>query len=327
MSGDHDISSTIKGTETENEIIRLLKCWPIVESVWKDHHNSKFDIYYKMKFDKRIRGLQVKTLSKTHKKNKEKPSYKVSGLNKYEDGMLIVCLSEQYGAGLIFLSDHKLDLHGDTYTISKFKKTQTFLDKNLTPYGPFLTNLRYFIFHSLIVTPEVFADSLTSKYLLEYKSTQRFITFCNKHDLKIERTSHIATPTDLFVEGLKIQLKYRSKPLRDYSHYNVTLHKSNGKNNMPYEKGDNDYYVVELGENHGYFLWFSEELLIEKGIIKTDKQQGKTSICVFPFNYLGKININDLENDVEDDIGKKDIIKNNKQKRIKLYILIIFLII
>ena len=124
---------------------------------------------------------------------------------------------------------------------------------------------------------------------MEYESIQRFALFCQKYNLNIKFNDNNSSGTDLFINGCKIQMKYSLKPPNNGgSTYGYRISLVHGKKKVPYKKGENDYYVIELGSYHGEFLWLCEELLIEKGWIATDTQKGKTSLSVFPYDYVEK---------------------------------------
>src|SRR5579862_7258525 len=80
------------GNLNEEIVLGLLSNFDNVEKVWKDNYNSKFDLYYVLKNEDVIKGLQVKTLTRSMDSN----SFIMSGMDKYSDGMLIVGVNRNF---------------------------------------------------------------------------------------------------------------------------------------------------------------------------------------------------------------------------------------
>lgn len=126
---------------------------------------------------------------------------------------------------------------------------------------------------------------------MEYHSIERFTRYCHIYGFIVEKSSSNASCFDLLVNGVKVQMKYAAnqssaKSKRTYS-YKISLGKNSGgcKHNVPYEAGDNAIYVIELLPLHGDFLILSEQLLIDRGYIKTTTQEGKYNLDVYPHDY------------------------------------------
>jgi hypothetical protein len=73
-----------KSNLAELDVIEIMSRFDNVEKVWKDLYNSKFDIYYTLKNENFIRGLQVKWISPIAKR---KNGFSISDLDKYPDGL------------------------------------------------------------------------------------------------------------------------------------------------------------------------------------------------------------------------------------------------
>lgn len=269
------------GCIAERDLINLLKTFNCIESVEKDHHNSKFDLYYKLKGESWKRGLQVKAITKI----KYSEDYRMNHLDRYSNGMLIVGINLQEKLGLAYLKSQKYDV--STARISTNPKSEGIFSKLLLPWEIFLIHLQNLLFSGVVITQDTFENSMTETTFKEYSSLERFFILCKKCGFEYKRVFNNASKTDLILEGLRVQLKFSAAQTcptkRTYSH-KVSLSTSEG----PYRKGDNDLYIVELGSNQGDFLFLPEDLLIEKGYIKTFSQPGRTNLDVYPYDYVQK---------------------------------------
>lgn len=280
-------NSLVTAHKTEQNVITLLKGFHSITSVWKDRYNSKFDIFYILKNETVTRGLQVKSITPL---SPSKPrQFVIGGLDKYEDGMLMVALNYQR-FGLVYTNSR--DYSVKKVTISLRKPARTIFNKLILEWGDFLKVLEESLSKGIVVTPKLYEMSLGDAHLKEYYSVQRFTTFCQKHGLNIEVVDETTSVTDLVINGFKVQMKYctQASPSRikagRYA-YEINLHRSG---QLKYKKGDNDFYVIELGANPGYFLWLPEYLLIKKGFIcETGVDEKRTnSLCVYPHDYVEK---------------------------------------
>jgi len=274
------------GNIAEQEIIELLRSFSKVKQVWKDTSNSKFDLYFNLINENLIRGLQVKAITK----RPDRSSYRISGLDKYNDGMLIVGSNKEIGIGLLFISSEHTKMK--MASISLNSKLGV-ISRLVMIWSNFVKNLENNLTTAPIVTAGVFEKSMPASSFLEYNSIGRFLIYCQKFGFNVRIVENNSSHTDLLVDGRKAQMKYVSKPHRpsngDYF-YKVSLSKSRhgGKNGIPYNKGDNDLYIVEIGDYPGDFFIATESILIEKGYIKTETKPGKGNLNVFPYDYLEK---------------------------------------
>jgi hypothetical protein len=273
--------TTAIGNIAELDIINLLKTFADIENVWKDYSNSKFDIYFKFYKENCIRGLQVKAITPI----KDKSTYKMNHLDKYENGMLVVGINNKEKIGLAYIISEKYRV--TTAQISKNSICDGVFNELLMSWNDFIIHFENILKYSIIITVENHKNSMSPECYKEYQSIKRFIVFCNKYKLTYSRIFDNSSVTDLIVEGMKVQMKYASNPSgvsnRTYS-YKICLGTSKG----PYKQGDNDLYIIELGSNHGDFLILSEKILIEKGYIQTNEQKGKKNLNVYPHDYVEK---------------------------------------
>jgi hypothetical protein len=278
-------------TSNEQIVFDLLSEMDNVENVEKDHSNSKFDIYYTLKGENVKRGLQVKSMCLIRSE-----TFVMADMNKYPSGMLIVCLNYQYQIGLAYLYSSKYNNMEKIYVMLKKSPRTKFgeFNKMLMYWEDFVVHLKQMLSKGIIVTPEIFKNSMSSSNFLEYESIARFSLFCEKYgwDLKINDDNF--SPTDLFVNNYKVQMKYvsgRTNPTHGHQQYQISLNRNfNSKTNktQPYKKGDNDFYIIELGGYHGEYLIIPEEILIKYGFISSENTNGKFVLGVYHYDYVDK---------------------------------------
>jgi len=273
------------GNITEFDLINILRDFDNIVDVWKDTSNSKFDVYYVLKDENVIRGLQVKSISK----RKNKQSYLLYNMHKYKNGMLIVGLSKEYQLGLAYINSDKYN-NIRTVAVSFAKNPKSEFSKILLRWDNFLIHLKNILSEGQIITTELFKDSMSNTSYLEYLSIERFKVFCEKYGWNMKRNLNNSSETDLFVDGFRVQMKYRSNP-RDPANgkYGYTIHLKRtidvGKY-VSYKKGDNDFYVIEIGSHHGDFLIVPEKILIDKGYISINEKPRGEKFDTFPYGYL-----------------------------------------
>lgn len=275
------------GELSEERVLRLLKTFKTVSVARRDKYDSKFDIFYQLEGEDFTRGLQVKTISHI-----SRDTYSMHHLNKYGIGMLIVAIHYKK-FGILHMTD-EADKDSVAVYMSHKRIDKSIYEKEIMIWPEFLVELEKCLTRGIIVTPEIFKNSVTPTQYLEYESIERFKVFCEKHKLEVEEVYGVYSPTDLIVNGFKIQMKFISRPLShiernkkngDYW-YAVELRRSG---NVKYLKGDNDFYVVEMGEYKGEFLWIPEYLLLEREYISgAGLERARANLHVFPYDYVEK---------------------------------------
>ena len=271
---------------TEEKVVNILSGFDNVSSVWKDRYNSKFDIFYILKNESVTRGLQVKTIIQL---SPTKPrQFRINALDKYEDGMLMVAL-KHLEFGLVYVNSREYSIEGVTISLRKPAKTK--FNKLILDWDEFLGALQNSLSKGIIVTTEVYEKSLGNCHLKEYQSIERFTILCRKYGLTIEVNNDTTSATDLIVSGFKVQMKYcgRVMPSRQKSRHNaytINLYRSGL---IKYKKGDNDFYIIELGANHGDFMWIPEHVLIKMGYISENNLQEKRKVFnLYPHDHVEK---------------------------------------
>lgn len=213
----------------------------------------------------------------------------INGLNKYDDGMLMVCINKSANIGLVYIDS---DYYRTIKTTVSFKRIHVNkFDKLILPFDKFTLKLKDMLYDGIIITPELYKNSMSPSHYTECESIERFIKFCIEHKLKYELNYDNSSPTDLFVEGYKIQMKYCSKSIGEKTNnhsYHISLRRSGF---IKYKKGDNDFYVIEIGGYHNNFLWLPENLLIAKGYVSENimvDENSKYTLDIFPYDYIEK---------------------------------------
>ncbi len=257
------------GNFSEICVLDLLLSFDTVQWAERDLNNSKYDIFFRIKSDCLMRGLQVKTLGVVGKNQ-----FQIKHLDKYSDGTLIVCVCpEQYGIVCVMS-----DLYRRVAAMATIGGTRGAYSKILQPWNDFVIKLK-----NMLASAQIIYDirsTMTESQVKSYESTQRFISFCKIHDLDYKVVNNV---TDIIVNDKKIQLKYSSEPVNHRYSYQIHLGRINNK---PYKEGDNDYYIIELGGFHGEFLILPEQQLINRGYISKNENTGKTTLLVFHETYV-----------------------------------------
>lgn len=285
--------NTAIGNIAENDVVDLLKTIPNVVSdrVRRDVNNSHFDVYFSLENESFERGLQVKSI----RPKKSGYGYSMDGVNKYKNGMLIVGINKAKHFGLAYIKEDKHHKKSASITPGQIRGVFSQLVLNWIDFRKRLIQL---LPHATVITQQIFEKSLTKNMLLSYNSIERFAILCKIFSLSLQIGQDTSSVSDAIFEGKRAQFKYKSAPSvkRDGAHrgcYNIGFSKNGpNKTKVPYEKGDNDFYIIELGTHHGDFLILLESQLIEKGNIKVRDQTGRiiqsgtTGLSVFPYNYL-----------------------------------------
>ncbi len=265
-------STTEIGNVSEMYVLNLLLSFDTVQWAERDFNNSKYDIFFRIKSDSFLRGLQVKTMGVNGQN-----SFCIQRLDKYTDGTLIVCVRpQQYGIVCVMS-----DLYRRVTARATIGGTKGAFSKILQPWNDFVIKLK-----NMLASAQIIYDirsTMTEDNVKSYESTQRFILFCKSHNLDYKVVGDASHVTDIIVNDKKIQLKYSSEP--EHPKYSYQIHLGR-KNNIPYKEGDNDYYIIELGGFHEEFLILPEQQLINRGYISSNGNIGKTTLYVFHETYV-----------------------------------------
>lgn len=267
----------------EQYFVTLLKTFDSVENVEKDLCNSKFDIYYTLKNENFRRGLQVKAITKnTSREN----GYRMHLGAEYPIGMLIVGINMKLLFGVAYLYSEEYNQNMGNISLNASKNG--IFSKLVKLKDDFNEHLESMLSKGIIVTDEVFIASIPPKVMLEYKSIERFKLLCDVMKWNMIRHQDNASVIDLYLNNFKVQMKFASNPsnVKKGNYFYTAGNRSYNRQN--YKQGDNDFYVVEIGEKLGEFIIIPEQKLIEIGYIATDTQAGMGSFHVFAYDYIEK---------------------------------------
>ncbi len=263
------------GNISEICVLNLLLSFNTVQWAQRDFNNSKYDIFFRIKSDCLLRGLQVKTLGVIGKN-----SFQIRDLHKYSDGTLIVCVHpEQYG--IVFLMS---DLYRIVTARVTIGGTKSAYSKILQTWNDFVIKLKDGLISAQIIYD--IRSTMTEDNVKSYESTQRFIKFCKIHNLEYKVVPDASNVTDMIVNGKKLQLKYSSEPESSNRNYSYHINLKRTIDSIPYKEGDNDFYIIELGGFHGEFLILPEYQLINRGYISSNGNKGITTLHVFHETYV-----------------------------------------
>lgn len=137
----------ITSTQTEQNVIDILKKFDCVKDVWKDRYNSKFDIYYILNGEDVIRGLQIKSIVPVKSINDR---YIIQHLHKYEDGMLMVCLNKMVGIGITYIDSFYYRVTSTFIAINRNPINK--FEKLILPWDQFTLKLKDMLYHGIVVT-------------------------------------------------------------------------------------------------------------------------------------------------------------------------------
>jgi transposase-like protein len=264
------------GFKSEKIIYNILLTLLTVAYVQKDWSNSRFDYFFLLHGETLARGLQVKTLKLIPGTEND---YNISSCGKYPNGTLIVAADAIRRKGLVFFT---LDENGGPINLRSkpiYKFTQRLLE-----WDEFLVTLEDCLKRATVITAEVFTASMNKSNLDEYCCLKRLEYFCHRIGYTFEKVLDNSSVTDVIINGKRCQVKFVTSD--ETGGYPISLRK--GCKLTPYEKGDNDMYIVEVAEFLGTFIFMTEQQLIESGQIKTETQPGATCFKIFPYNYLNQ---------------------------------------
>jgi hypothetical protein len=279
---DEKFETTSIGDQMEDFVVHLLNETNLYKSVKKLGEiagNADIEIIHKN--DKK-NYVQVKVLSEyINIKNQ----YLINMKN-YPDDMLIVGINKEKTHFMIEFAKRFQNIKNVSLPFQS-KRTKY---KDIMYY-----DLKSFMNKLIELLPssskENRINELSEK---ENKSFQRLTQACKKHSLSFERNSTNGNSVDGFINGFKIQGKYKTK--MHGLHYKIDIKKSagifNGKRTRSaYQEKDFDFLIIEVGmdksgelKHHNNFCIIPMEKLIEKNLIRTEDYDGKTSFNICPPN-------------------------------------------
>ena len=234
-------------------------------------------------FDDSFNYVQVKTLTK---KTDAINAFSSRNTNEYPPDMLLVFVdnSRKYLA-----MDFDKNLGNDayfnfndkaSYGETKFDDQKLFLDK----------------FHELVKLSTT-VNSYSESYRKEKEMLERFNQYCKARGILYQKNDTNSDTIDGFINGFSFQAKFKGKNREKRLTWKINFSKNagrlNGKNlRKAYEKGDFQFYVIELGETFdgkknyiGNFLIIPHDQFVELDKFGVEGDEGATTISICPPDY------------------------------------------
>jgi hypothetical protein len=279
---DKKYNTTNLGDQMEEFVVQILNKINLYQSVKKlGEMGGKSDIEVVHKNGEK-NYIQVKVL--TEYKN-IKTQYSIN-IKNYPDDMLIAGINKEKTHFIIEFAKR-----------FKNNKTVTFpFQSERTKYKDIMYyDLDNFLIKMIELIPLSSKENeMNETSKKENKSFQRLSEICKQYNLVFKRNTTNGNPVDGFINGFKIQGKYKSKMHGLY--YKIDIKKSagifNGKRiRAAYQEKDFDFLIIEVGmdksgeiKHHNNFCIIPMEKLIKKKLIRNEECDGKTSFNICPPN-------------------------------------------
>lgn len=268
------------GDATENYVEELLismNCYKNVTNLGNIAATSDISVTD----DNNTYYVQVKTITYRRKDS----YYMEHTIGKYPDDMLMIMINkDRTRFALEFAGNIKVRNLSLTYD----KKNSIYKNIMYTNVDEFKDKLK-----ELIPLSRKELEFSSENIKKEYEMLQRFETFCVKNNIKYLRNVTNNGPVDGTINGYTFQAKYSG--LRHKTSTRISSHKAAGSLNgkqvsRPYEVGDFNYFVVELGsieesKYHNNFCIIPESVLIKQNILKSNKCEGKQAFSIYFPDY------------------------------------------
>jgi hypothetical protein len=280
------------GNAIEDFVLNWILGFACVKYARIDINNSSFDILFMLHGEDFFRGIQTKKLSVDSKsKSKSSKPYAARETNGYPNNTLMIMVNMEAQFGITYLMSDEDNRSGNSISvryplvnnrtqISKYTRLASSFDK-LKPQIE--THLK----SAIIVTNEVYIKNISPTILKEIYSMGRFKQFCDTYGIPYEDVRDNSAPTDLLVYKKLMQMKFSS--IKYGTNGDMIRIKLSRGQNKPYEKGQNNYYVIEVETHIGWFLIIPESILINAGFISEDDSiETRNCLRIFPHNYNSK---------------------------------------
>jgi len=284
-SSNNGVNLTKIGDDSEKFIRDLLIDTHMYQEVEKlGEYGGSADIKIQH-WDESTNFIQVKTMTEV----KDNVGFVINNDKKYEDDMLMVLV----------------DKKREKFAVMFYRdiKHLQMVKLNYTPHGKYkdflYTDVELFTVKLTELIPlSSTINTMASTHKKEYESLNRLAVFCKDNQLSYKRNESNGDAVDGFINNYTFQAKFRSVNEKKSETYVISCCKSAGyigkkRIGKPYEIGDFDFLVVELGgtttepdKYKGSFFIIPTQALIERGIMKTDTCAGKRCFCICPPDYV-----------------------------------------
>ena len=282
-----DVSTVKIGDATENWVFNILKeSLDLLNIQLKGQENSKLDIIYQVKDEVEqgilhYRGIQVKTL----KSNKNKTSFSMNDLKKYDNDTLIVGVDVERKYMRLILRSCIKESDSDTFAFNINK-----ISSNIRPYiflgledifsgSNFQDNLIRLCKNSTIYDHTQFYENELNEHNMMIKLEE----LCKEKNLNFKINDTSDSSIDCFINNKRIQCKYSNSINTNLYSFGLK-HSVNGKKNQPYSENDVDLFIFQH-KNEPLFWVIPSSVLSHFGYLKTDTLIGKNSLNLTSLSY------------------------------------------
>jgi len=280
-----NIDKIIIGENTEiyiTELLTSMNCYKTVTNIGNIGADS--DVGVTDEYDNTY-YIQVKTL--TYIKN---DTYRLERNVGYRNNMLIVGVNKDRTR---FAIDFVENLKENNVYLAFACKKSKYANIMYTDIDKFKQKIQELM---VLSCTEFKFTSITIEN--EYCMLKRFEKFCIDNNISYARNFTNGNTVDGHINGYTFQAKFVSLNANDDAKtYNVTFYKHAGRLNranlrQPYEEGDFDYMIIEVGgindDKNKYksnFCIIPSKILKQQHLFKTDKDKGKIVFTVCPPDY------------------------------------------
>jgi hypothetical protein len=260
--------STQIGNDAEIFIENILKTFSNISDVKRDTYCGRYDITFITKKDNLLRGVQIKRLGRKPLVN----TYGSSKIHDYASDTFIICINIEDKIAVIFKAKDN-ENNAKSFAVN-ITNCNTKYFKFIVTWNNLEHKLKEVCENTIIISSNIYSPDTT----IEMSMINRLSESLKSFNLSFVPNNSADDRHDGFINGYKIQLKFISNRRLGKNYYCVSSHSI-------FKQGDADFYIIELGPYINNFMILSEQLLISKGIIKTEQQEGKIAFCVFDYEY------------------------------------------
>lgn len=151
-------------------------------------------------------------------------------------------------------------------------------------------NQMYNLIQSTTIINDVRCGVLNELDRREYDSVKKIKNYCEKNNMKFEYNYTDAGPIDFYINGHPCQTKCIG--YMKYNLYECALLKRVKSESVPYEDTDGiEYFIFQVQDQNNIlayqndFLIIPTQILIDRGYIKTEIQDGRMKLLIPPPDY------------------------------------------
>ncbi|AYV83637.1 MAG: hypothetical protein Hyperionvirus9_54 [Hyperionvirus sp.] len=271
------------------------------------YSGNKFDIIFKCKGDKFLRGIQIKTICVQPDTSN---GWIVNNKKKYEDDTIIVGVNNYFNVFCIYKSIDYKKMGMVSFSVGK-----KYIQREDLHIFTNLKNFTVKLYEMIKISTVIQNDDLTlynsDNHNKEFKMMENLKSICTKKELLFKINDGPVSSVDCHINGHRIQCK--SSSIKTGNFYAFTIRKSGRSKNskaksIPYESTDFDYLICQFIPFPKFFFIIPISVLIEKGYVTNNDNKGKGAISLpeidrikhhWALNYLNNFdslrNVKNLE--------------------------------